>query len=71
MSQLPGEQYGALVEEDKDLLLETFEEIFDHKSFTGRSGTFFGYEGLGSIYWHMVSKLLLSVQETCLLAVDK
>ena len=43
--------------------------MFDHKSFTGRSGTFFGYEGLGSIYWHMVSKLLLSVQETCLLAV--
>ena len=31
--------------------------------FTGRSGTFFGYEGLGSIYWHMVSKLLLSVFE--------
>ncbi|MGB5430217.1 hypothetical protein, partial [Eudoraea sp.] len=70
LSQLPGEQYGALVEEDKDLLLETFEEIFDHKSFTGRSGTFFGYEGLGSIYWHMVSKLLLSVQETCLLAIE-
>ncbi len=45
-------------------------KIFDHKSFTGRSGTFFGYEGLGSIYWHMVSKLLLSVQETCLLAVE-
>jgi len=70
LSQLPGEQYGALVEEDKDLLLETFEEIFDHKSFTGRSGTFFGYEGLGSIYWHMVSKLLLSVQETCLSAIE-
>ncbi len=70
LSQLPGEQYGALVEKDKDLLLETFEEIFDHKSFTGRSGTFFGYEGLGSIYWHMVSKLLLSVQETCLLAIE-
>jgi hypothetical protein len=26
-------------------------------------GTFFAYEGLGSIYWHMVSKLLLAVQE--------
>jgi hypothetical protein len=70
LSQLPGEQYGALVEEDQDFLLDTFEEIFDHKSFTGRSGTFFGYEGLGSIYWHMVSKLLLSVQETCLLAIE-
>ena len=41
------------------LLLETFEDIFNHKSFTGRSGTFYGYEGLGSIYWHMVSKLVI------------
>ena len=69
LSKLPSEPYGELIEKDKDLLLDTFEEIFDHKSFTGRSGTFFGYEGLGSIYWHMVSKLLLSVQETCLLAI--
>ena len=51
-------------------MLGVFEEIFDHKSFTGRSGTFFGYEGLGSIYWHMVSKLLLAVQENCLLAIN-
>ncbi len=70
LSQLSEEQYGSLVEKDTDLLLETFETIFDHKSFTGRSGTFFGYEGLGSIYWHMVSKLLLSVQESCLLAIE-
>jgi hypothetical protein len=49
-------------------ILDTFEEVFDHKSFTGRSGTFFGFEGLGSIYWHMVSKLLLAVQEVCLKA---
>jgi hypothetical protein len=40
--------------------------VFNHKAFTGRSGTFFGYEGLGSIYWHMVSKLSLAVQEICL-----
>ncbi len=51
-------------------MLDIFEEIFNHKSFTGRSGTFFGYEGLGSIYWHMVSKLLLSVQETSLQAIE-
>jgi hypothetical protein len=42
--------------------------VFDHQSFTGRSGTFFKYEGLGSIYWHMVSKLLLAVQEICIKA---
>ena len=49
---------------ERRAVLAVFEEVFDHRSFTGRSGTFFGYEGLGSIYWHMVSKLALSVQET-------
>jgi len=44
---------------------ELYERVFDHRSFTGRSGTFYAYEGLGSIYWHMVSKLLLAVQEQC------
>ena len=68
LSQLP-EKYESLVEADTKQLLDIFEGIFDHKSFTGRSGTFFGYEGLGSIYWHMVSKLVVSIQETCLLAI--
>ncbi len=40
-----------------------YEKVFDHQSFTGRSGTFYKYEGLGSIYWHMVSKLLLAIAE--------
>lgn len=40
-----------------------YESVFNHRAFTGRSGTMFGYEGLGSIYWHMVTKLLLAVQE--------
>ncbi|MEO0640194.1 MAG: hypothetical protein AAFY70_10750, partial [Bacteroidota bacterium] len=39
--------------------------------FTGRSGTFYGYEGLGSIYWHMVSKLLLAACECSIDAIDK
>ncbi|WP_204345946.1 hypothetical protein [Psychroserpens algicola] len=69
INQLPEAQYKSLITSDKQLVLDMFEDIFDHKSFTGRSGTFFGYEGLGSIYWHMVSKLLLAVQENCLLAV--
>ena len=42
---------------------ELWEQVFDHASFTGRSGTFFAFEGLGSIYWHMVAKLLLAAQE--------
>ena len=66
--ELP-ESYAVLVDEESEVLLEIFEKVFNHKAFTGRSGTFFGYEGLGSIYWHMVSKLLLAVQENCLLAV--
>jgi hypothetical protein len=31
----------------------------------------FAYEGLGSIYWHMVGKLLLAVQERFFAAVDR
>jgi hypothetical protein len=62
------EEYAELVDAEHDLVLDLFEEVFDHTSFTGRSGTFFAYEGLGSIYWHMVSKLLLAVQGTFLRA---
>ncbi|MGN0739415.1 MAG: hypothetical protein ACI4LX_04510 [Treponema sp.] len=47
----------------KEKILALYESAFHHSSFTGRSGTFYAYEGLGSIYWHMVSKLLLAVQE--------
>lgn len=57
------ENYTVFVDRESEMILQVFEEMFDHKSFTGRSGTFFGYEGLGSIYWHMVSKLLLAVAE--------
>lgn len=59
------DKYKSLVEKEEKLILQIFENVFDHKSFTGRSGTFFGYEGLGSIYWHMVSKLHLAAYEVC------
>lgn len=62
--------YRELVKHEKALVLQLFESVFHHKAFTGRSGTFFGYEGLGSIYWHMVSKLYLSVAEVCEKAWD-
>ena len=61
----------AATESEKSVVLQIFETVFNHKAFTGRSGTFYGYEGLGSIYWHMVSKLLLAVQETCLMAIRR
>ncbi len=65
-----GGKYRHLVEQDRPLVLDLFEKVFQHKAFTGRSGTFFSYEGLGSIYWHMVSKLLLAVQECCMSAIE-
>lgn len=52
-------------------ILSLYEATFNHKTFTGRSGTFYAYEGLGSIYWHMVSKLLLAFQENFEDAADK
>ena len=49
---------------------ELYEETFHHRFFTGRSDSFFRYEGLGSIYWHMISKLLLALGELVLAAED-
>jgi hypothetical protein len=58
-----GNELGDEVEASRQALQALYEAVFDHKSFTGRSGGMFGFEGLGCIYWHMVSKLLLAVQE--------
>ena len=69
LAALPS-QYKSIVAKEQDYIKQIFEDVFDHKSFTGRSGTFFGYEGLGSIYWHMVSKLLLAVYEITKDAID-
>ncbi|MBT8405546.1 MAG: hypothetical protein KJP18_16930, partial [Gemmatimonadetes bacterium] len=55
--------FGELLDAEWGRVADVYESVFDHARFTGRSGTFYGYEGLGSIYWHMVSKLLLAVQE--------
>ncbi|MDC6480744.1 hypothetical protein PQY70_02400, partial [Flavobacteriaceae bacterium] len=64
-------KYNELVNDEYNIILEIFEDVFNHKEFTGRSGTFFGYEGLGSIYWHMVSKLSLAVLETTKKAINE
>lgn len=50
-------------DEEINIVLDIYEKTFHHSEFTGRANTFYKYEGLGSIYWHMVSKLLLAVQE--------
>jgi hypothetical protein len=71
LEKLSDTEYAELVETGSDQVLQIFEEVFNHKAFTGRSGTFFGYEGLGSIYWHMVSKLALAAQECSLKAINE
>lgn len=55
--------YEELLEPARKPLQELYETVFNHQAFTGRSGTMFGFEGLGCVYWHMVAKLLLAIQE--------
>ncbi len=61
---------GAPLGVDTGPLLQAYERLLGHHAFTGRSGTMFAYEGLGCIYWHMVAKLLLAVQESVFDAWD-
>lgn len=63
-------RWSDAVARGRQAALDTYEATFDHHAFTGRSGTMYKYEGLGSIYWHMVSKLLVSVQEAWRTAAD-
>lgn len=64
-------EYGQALVASQQALEQLYESVFNHKAFTGRSGTMFGFEGLGSIYWHMVAKLLLAVQELFFIATDQ
>ncbi len=64
------EAWSALVSSNRHSTLEIYEEVFRHHSYTGRSGSMYGYEGIGSIYWHMVAKLLVAVQESALWAAE-
>ncbi len=69
LDRLAGEErWASAVARDRQAVLDVFEGVFAHRSFTGRSGTMYGYEGLGCIYWHMVTKLLVAVQEVTLRA---
>ena len=63
--------YCDELEAAREPLQALYEQVFHHKAFTGRSGTMFGFEGLGSIYWHMVSKLMLAIQENFFAALDQ
>ncbi|MDH3540610.1 MAG: hypothetical protein OEP52_11475 [Acidimicrobiia bacterium] len=59
---------GELAKEHRAATLDLFEQVFHHHGFTGRSSTMYAFEGIGSIYWHMVAKLLVAVQESILSA---
>ena len=57
---------GPLVMDHADEVLDLYERVFNHHEFTGRSSTMYAFEGIGSVYWHMVAKLLVAVQESIL-----
>ena len=52
-------------------LAAAYDRLLKHHEFTGRSGTMFAYEGLGCVYWHMIAKLQLAVQERVFDALDQ
>lgn len=61
----PAEALGA---EERAELGVLWEETFHHHGFIGRATRFFGYEGLGSVYWHMVSKAACAAARQCVVA---
>jgi len=65
------EQYSNVHADDKGAIFALYEQTFNHQEFTGRSGGMFGFEGLGCIYWHMVSKLMLAVEENFFTCVEQ
>jgi hypothetical protein len=56
------ETWDGLVAAHAPATLAAYEHVFGHHAYTGRSGSMYGYEGIGSIYWHMVAKLLVAIQ---------
>ncbi|MEL6741597.1 MAG: hypothetical protein AAFP26_13150, partial [Planctomycetota bacterium] len=63
--------WSEAVTQDRGSVRRAYEQTFGHARFTGRSGTMHKYEGIGSVYWHMVSKLLLSSQECAVEAWER
>ena len=71
LDELAGdERWTDLVATSRESILEIYESVFGHRSHLGRSGSMYAYEGIGSVYWHMVTKLLLAVQEAAVHALD-
>jgi hypothetical protein len=64
------DEWHTLVSTNRSMTLRSYEDVFRHHEYTGRSGSMYGYEGIGSIYWHMVTKLLVAIQESIVEARD-
>lgn len=64
LGRLP--RWSDTVIQDRSAVLDLYERVFKHRSYLGRSGVMYGYEGLGCIYWHMVAKLQLALQKIIL-----
>ena len=71
LDELADNGYAKAVERDRERILEIYRELYRHDTYSGRAQYFFKYEGLGCVYWHMVSKLLLAVQRSYWQAVDQ
>jgi len=69
LEKIKDRKYSRLAKLEADEICDLYEEVFQHRFFTGRSGTLHKYEGINCIYWHMVSKLLLAARETLAEAV--
>ncbi len=64
-------RWKQAIGQDRAALLDLWETVFQHSAFTGRSGSMFAFEGLGSIYWHMIAKLLLATEECHRHAIER
>jgi len=72
LSQLANDPRQVMaVEQDRAAVMDLWETVFHHHAFTGRSGSMFAFEGLGSIYWHMIAKLLVAAEENHRHAIER
>ena len=62
--------WADLIDTERTAVSKIYEDVFNHHSYAGRSGSMYAYEGIGSIYWHMVAKLLVAVQDSLVWAAE-
>jgi hypothetical protein len=70
LALIGGRTLVEMSESSRQSVLDLYETLFQHRRFTGRSGAMHAYEGIGSVYWHMIGKLLVAAQECFWHAVE-